>query len=233
MLPEKSATASYQAYAPGPELMPFNAVARQDLPVQQATPSEFGAPVVALMPSQTMQWHLAAASNAPLDPGPVDATPPVTSVIDPASIPTPVSQFAAVSYQSMASPSYVPLLQANAYASAPAEVPYASAPAQGDLAAPIASPYGTPMAAPHAATAPVLDEVEAIGVKALTVAGIIQRVIALVLVGAIVAVFTTVGSKLGGTNALYIVGFAWLVGISMVIGIFVPGRLRLRWSGLK
>jgi hypothetical protein len=118
MLQEETAT-SYEAYVPEPELMPFAAVAPQDLPDEAATPSEFGSPVGASAPSQTMQWHLAAASMAPVDPGPVNATAPVTieGPIDPASYPTPVSHFATVSYQSMASPAYGSVIWPSPYAS--------------------------------------------------------------------------------------------------------------------
>lgn len=233
--PEAPAT-SYAMYEPAPELVPFTSVALHELPTQQASSSEDGAPVVALAPSQTMGWHLTPESMAPHDPGPADATTPLTAgdpTVDPASIPTPVSHVAAFEYQSTPSPSPYPSLL-----SPPA---YASMPAQGTLHAPVASPYGAPMAAPYrmptaspsTSTIPALDAAEAIGVKALTIAVIVQRVVALAIVSSIVAVFTVVGFSTGGRNTWFIVGFSWLVGIMMILGVLTAGRGRLRMSALK
>ncbi len=263
LMPEDAAT-SYATYEVEPELVPYAAVARQELPVQQATPSELGPPVVAPVPSQTMAWHLASASHAPQDPGPLDATPPVTFVADPASIPTPVSQSSAFAYQSMPSPSpYTSVLGSAPYASAPSPAPYAqvpseptyapvaphmsytSAPAQGSLAAPMASPYANP--APYDAPPTggswvhrpqtveqalelVLPPAAGTAVK---VAVTVQRVFSLIFVLVVVGIFTAVGFNLGGGNTWFIVGFAWFVGIMMVVGLLSPGRGRLRWSVLK
>jgi hypothetical protein len=263
---------SYARYATESQLMPFDAVVQQDLPLEQNC-SEFGEPVVALPPSpsplsepvaavpqsQPMEWHLTHASSGPLDPGPVDATPPVTSVVDPASIPTPVSQFAAVSYQSMTSPTWgsssSPLTSAAmqspaGYAPPPvpamnAQAPYGSMPAQGTLVAPMASPYADP--APYGPPTPegswvhrpqtveqalelVLPPEVGTAVK---VAVTVQRVFSLIFVLVVVGIFTVVGFSQGGSNTWFIVGFAWLVGIMMVVGLVSPGRGRLRWSVLK
>jgi hypothetical protein len=242
--PEAPAT-SYAMYEPAPELVPFTSVTLHELPTQQASSSEDGAPVVALAPSQTMAWHLTAESMAPHDPGPANATTPLTAgdpTVDPASIPTPVSHVAAFEYQSMPSPSpYTSVTGPSPYPSLLSPPPYASMPAQGSLDAPVASPYGVPMAAPYTmptaspstSTIPALDAVEAIGVKALTIAVIVQRVVALAIVLSIVAVFTVVGFSAGGSNTWFIVGFSWLVGVMMILGVLTSGRGRLRMSALK
>ena len=193
MLPEEAVT-SYERYEPEPQLMPYTAVARQDLPIQQATPSEFGPPVVAPPPSQTPGWHIAVEPSTPLAPGPVHAATPVTvgPLTDPASFPTPVSNLAAVSYRSMPSP-----------------MPYASAPGQGPYVEPMASPapYGA-MPQPYAVSTPVSDEVEAAGVKVVAAASIFQKVFGLVIVGISLAAFTAIGTMVGG-KAWWTVGFAW------------------------
>ena len=250
LAPEEPAT-TYATYDAEPALMPFAAV------VQRPTSSELGEPIVAPTPDQAMAWHLASASHAPQDPGPLDATPPVTFVADPASIPTPVSQSTAFAYQSMPSPSpYTSVLSAAPYASQPAYggpmSPYGSpvaAPqytsAQGSLSAPMASPYANP--APYDAPPPggnwvhrpqnveqalemVLPPAAGTAVKvALTV----QRVVSLIFVLGIVGFFTVAGFSLGGSSTWLIVGFAWFVGILLVVGIVSPGRGRLRWSVLK
>jgi hypothetical protein len=240
MMPE-DAPASYAPYEPEPELMPYAAVAGQDLPMVAPSPSEFGRPVVAPVPSKTMPWHLASASNAPLDPGPVDATPPVTAVTDPASFPTPVSQYAAVSYQSMPSPApYASMPAQGMYASVPPNMSYASAPAQGSLASPMASPYANP--APYDApptggswvhrpqtveqALDLLPNQAGPGFKTVIKA---SRIFSLVFILVTTGIFTVVGLNIGGGTAWYIVGFAWFVGIAMIIGI-LTGRGRVRWS---
>jgi hypothetical protein len=166
--------------------------------------------------SQTPRWHIAVEPSSPLAPGPVHAATPVTvgPLTDPASLPTPMSNFAAVSYQSMPSP-----------------MPYASAPGQGPYVAPMASPapYGA-VPQPYAASTPVSDEVEAAGVT--VVASIQRKVFGLVIVGISLAPITTVGALIGG-NVWWTVGFAWAVGIIMIVGILMPGRMRLRQSALK
>ncbi len=109
---------------------------RHAFEVAEEIPTTFDAYVPA--PSQTPGWHIAVEPSTPLAPGPVHAATPVTvsPPTDPASFPTPVSNFAAVSYQSMPSP-----------------MPYASAPAQEPYVAPMASPapYGA-MPQPYAAS---------------------------------------------------------------------------------
>jgi len=146
MMPEEAVT-SYEPYAPEPELLPFNVVQRMD-PVAPQPPfaPELGLPVVAPLPSQTPVWHIAVEPSSPLAPGPIDAATPVTvgPLTDPASFPTPASNFAAVSYQSMPSPT-----------------PYASAPAQEPYVAPMASPYTAPMPEPYSAGDPTLENVMA------------------------------------------------------------------------
>jgi hypothetical protein len=214
-LPPEDAATSYEPYVPEPTLVPFTAVASQDLPNQAATPSEFGPPVVASALSQTMKWHLSGASLAPRDPGPAHATAPVgiDAPIDPASYPTPVSHFATVSYQSMESPAY---------------------------AASVATPYRAPrpesyLQAPHAFGAVDGDSPETpvvAGAAVVKVAVTVQRVMALVILAVVLATFTAVGIGIGG-QAWWIVGFAWLMGILMLVGILSPGQSRLRWSGLK
>src|SRR5665647_1537618 len=180
MMPEEAVT-SYEPYAPEPELLPFNVVQRMD-PVapQPRFAPELGLPVVAPPPSQTPRWHIAVEPSTPLAPGPVHAATPVTvgPLTDPASFSTPVSNFAAVSYQSMPSP-----------------MPYASAPAQGPYVAPMASPasYGA-MPQPYALSTQVSDEVEAAGVKVAVAASIFQKVFGLVIVGISLAAFTAMGT---------------------------------------
>ena len=186
-------------------------------------------------PSQTPRWHIAVEPSTPLAPGPVHAATPVTvgPLTDPASFPTPVSNFAAVSYQSMPSP--MP------YASAPAQGTYA-APTASPYAAPVPSPYGAPGAAPYtpqvpqtvdAALAMMLPENLAVaGATAVKVAVTAQRVISFIVVAVVLATFTTVGLTIGG-QAWWIVGFAWAMGIVMIVGIVSPGRMRLRRSALK
>ena len=170
-----------------------------------------------------MLWHLAPASNAPLDPGPVDATPPVTAVTDPASFPTPVSQYAAVSYQSMPSPApYAPMSAQPTYAPAPPQGTYLSAPAQGGLAAPMASPYANP--APYGALDLVLPPEAGKVVKTVVTA---KRIFSVIFVLAIVGTFTVVGFSQGGSSTWMIVGFAWSVGIVMLAGMFMLGRVRM------
>jgi hypothetical protein len=168
------------------------------------------------LPSHTPVWHIAVEPSSPLAPGPVHAATPVTvgPLTDPASLPTPMSNFAAVSYQSMPSP-----------------MPYASAPAQGPYVAPMASPgpYGA-VPQPYAASTPVSDEAEAAGVT--VVASIQRKVFGLVIVGISLAPITTVGALIGG-NVWWAVGFAWAVGIIMIVGILMPGRMRPRRSALK
>lgn len=242
LMPEP--VSSYQTYEPEPELVPYSAVAPAESPFQRPAASEFGEPVVALTPSQTMQWHLAAESNAPLDPGPLDAAAPVSGpMVDPASVPTPVSAFGAFAYQSMPSPSpYTSVLSPPPNAPAPV---HASVPAQGGLTAPMASPYAnpTPYGPPGTdgswvhrpqTVEQALDLVlppEAGKVVKTVVT--VQRVFSLVFVLTIVGIFTVAGFGVGGSNAWFIVGFAWLVGIMMVLGILSPGLGRLRWSRLK
>jgi len=235
MMPEEAVT-SYEPYAPEPELLPFNVVQRMD-PVapQPRFAPELGLPVVAPPPSQTPRWHIAVEPSTPLAPGPVHAATPVTvgPLTDPASFPTPVSNFAAVSYQSMPSP--MP------YASAPAQGTYA-APTASPYAAPVPSPYGAPGAAPYtpqvpqtvdAALAMMLPENLAVaGATAVKVAVTAQRVISFIVVAVVLATFTTVGLTIGG-QAWWIVGFAWAMGIVMIVGIVSPGRMRLRRSALK
>jgi len=217
MMPEEAVT-SYEPYAPEPELLPFNVVQRMD-PVAPQPPfaPELGLPVVAPLPSQTPVWHIAVEPSSPLAPGPIDAATPVTvgPLTDPASFPTPVSNFAAVSYQSMPSPT-----------------PYASAPAQEPYVAPMASPYTAPMPEPYSAGDPTLENVMAVGAKAMAAAGAFQRVFGLVIVGIVLAGFTAAGVVIGGA-AWWIVGFAWAMGIVMIVGIVSPGRMRLRRSALK
>jgi len=217
MMPEEAVT-SYEPYAPEPELLPFNVVQRMD-PVAPQPPfaPELGLPVVAPLPSQTPVWHIAVEPSSPLAPGPIDAATPVTvgPLTDPASFPTPVSNFVAVSYQSMPSP-----------------MPYASAPAQEPYVAPMASPYTAPMPEPYSAGDPTLENVMAVGAKAMAAAGAFQRVFGLVIVGIVLAGFTAAGVVIGGA-AWWIVGFAWAMGIVMIVGIVSPGRMRLRRSALK
>lgn len=173
--------------------------------------------MVAPPPSQTPRWHIAVEPSTPLAPGPVHAATPVTvgPLTDPASFPTPGSNFAAVSYQSMPSP-----------------MPYASAPAQGTYVAPMASPYAAPMPEPYSAGDPMLEDVVAVGATAVAVAGAFQRVFGLVIVGIVLAGFTAAGVVISG-SAWWIVGFAWAMGIVMIVGIVSPGRMRLRRSALK
>ena len=217
MMPEEAVT-SYEPYAPEPELLPFNVVQRMD-PVapQPRFAPELGLPVVAPPPSQTPRWHIAVEPSTPLAPGPVHAATPVTvgPLTDPASFPTPVSNFAAVSYQSMPSP-----------------MPYASAPAQGPYVAPMASPYTAPMPEPYSAGDPMLEDVVAVGATAVAVASAFQRVFGLVIVGIVLAGFTAAGVVISG-SAWWIVGFAWAMGIVMIVGIVSSGRMRLRRSALK
>jgi membrane protein YdbS with pleckstrin-like domain len=68
---------------------------------------------------------------------------------------------------------------------------------------------------------------------AVKVAVTVQRVFSLIFVLVVVGIFTVVGFSQGGSNTWFIVGFAWLVGIMMVVGLVSPGRGRLRWSVLK
>lgn len=219
MMPEEAVT-SYEPYAPEPELLPFNFVQRMD-PVapQPRFAPELGLPVVAPPPSQTPGWHIAVEPSTPLAPGPVHAATPVTvgPLTDPASFPTPVSNFAAVSYQSMPSP-----------------MPYASPPAQETYSAPTASPY-TPQVPQtvDAALAMMLPENLAVaGATAVKVAVTAQRVIAFIVLAVVLATFTTAGLAIGG-QAWWIVGFAWAMGIVMIVGIVSPRRMRLRRSALK
>jgi hypothetical protein len=199
MMPEEAVT-SFEQYAPEPELLPFNTVQRMD-PVapQPRFAPELGLPVVAPLPSQTPGWHIAVEPSSPLAPGPVHATTPVTvgPMIDPASFPTPVSNFASVSYQSMPSP-----------------MPYASAPAQG--------PYVAPMPEPYSAGDPMLEDVVAVAATAVAVAGAFERVFGLVIVGIVLAGFTAAGVVISGIT-WWIVGFAWVMGIVMIVGIVTPG----------
>jgi len=210
---------TFDSYVPAPELLPFNVVQRMD-PVapQPRFAPELGLPMVAPPPSQTPGWHIAVEPSTPLAPGPVHAATPVTvgPLTDPASFPTPVSNLAAVSYRSMPSP-----------------MPYASAPGQGPYVAPMASPapYGA-MPQPYAVSTPVSDEVEAAGVKVVAAASIFQKVFGLVIVGISLAAFTAMGTMVGG-KAWWTVGFAWGVGLIMLVGILMPGRMRLRRSALK
>jgi len=145
-------------------------------------------------PSKTPGWHIAVEPSTPLAPGPVHAATPVTvgHLTDPASFPTPVSNFASVSYQSIQSP-----------------VPQ-----------------------PYAASTPVSDEVDAAGVTVVAAASIQRKVFGLVIVGISLAPITTVGAFVGG-NVWWTVGFAWAVGIILIAGILMPGRMRLRRSALK
>lgn len=231
LMPE-DATTSHLTYQPEPELTPFDAVAQADQAFRRPTASEFGEPVVTPAPSRTMLWRLASSSSAPLDPGPLDATPPLSGpTVDPASVPTPVSQYAAFAYQSMPSPS--------PYTSVLSPAPYASMPAQGTLAAPLASPYANP--APYGPPSgggewvrrpetveQALDMVLTPGAeKVLSTAVTVQRVFALVFALVIVGFFTVTGFSMGGSNTWFIVGCAWLFGIIMVIGTLRPGRVRL------
>lgn len=250
MMPE--AAAGFGAYESEPDLVPFTAVAQQDLQFRRPAPSEFGEPVVALAPSQTMQWHLAAESHAPLDPGPLDATAPISdAAVDPASVPTPVSAFGAFAYQSMPSPSpYTSVLspapyssapQQPTYAPAPPQATYASVPAQGGLAAPMASPdanpaaYGPPGTDGSWVHRPQTVE-QALDLvlppeagKALKTVVTVQRIFSLAIVLVVVGTFTVAGFSMGGSNAWFIVGFAWLVGILITVGTFMPGRVRMGW----
>ena len=223
MMPEEAVT-SYEPYEPEPEPMPFKAVAEQDVTFQRPTPSEFGEPVVAVAPSRTMEWHLAAASTAPLDPGPVDATAPVSgATVDPASVPTPVSQYAAVSYQSMPSPA-----------------PYASVPAQGALAAPLASPYANQVPAPYEAlvnphvgqgAAPILGDVTGVTPTDLELTGAplgkalinAQRLYGLVVIALVVGGFTWGGVVIGG-QVWWMTAFAWALGLFMLYNVLRPRR---------
>ena len=188
---------------------------RRAFEVAEEIPATFDAYVPA--PGQTPGWHIAVEPSTPLAPGPVHAATPVTvgPLTDPASFPTPASNFAAVSYQSMPSP-----------------MPYASAPAQGTYVAPMASPYAAPMPEPYSAGDPMLEDVVAVGATAVAVAGAFQRVFGLVVVGIMLAGFTAAGVVIGGA-AWWIVGFAWAMGIVMIVGIVSPGRMRLRRSALK
>jgi len=214
-MPPEDAGTSYETYVPKPALMPFDAVAPHDIPDQAATPSEFGLPVVASTPSGTMQWRLAAASTAPLDPGPVLATDPASNdaQIDPASFPTPVSHFATVSYQSMASPAY---------------------------ATSVATPYGAPAPESYLQTPVPFEAADGESPETLVVAGAavvkvavtVRRVMSFVILAVVLAAFTAVGVGVGG-QAWWIVGIAWLTGIILLVGILSPGRSRLRWSALK
>ena len=99
--------------------------------------------------------------------------------------------------------------------------------------APMASPapYGA-MPQPYAVSTPVSDEVEAAGVKVVAAARIFQKVFGLVIVGISLAAFTAMGTMVGG-KAWWTVGFAWGVGLIMLVGILMPGRMRLRRSALK
>jgi hypothetical protein len=219
MMPEEAVT-SYEPYAPEPELLPFNVVQRMD-PVAPEPPfaPELGLPVVAPLPSQTPVWHIAVEPRSPLAPGPIDAATPVTvgPLTDPASFPTPVSNFAVVSYQSMPSP-----------------MPYASAPAQGTYAAPTASRYAAPVPSPYGApdAAWLPENLAVAGATAVKVAVTVQRVISFIVVAVVLATFTAAGLTIGG-QAWWIVGFAWAMGIVMIVGIVSPGRMRLRRSALK
>src|SRR5664279_4133063 len=183
MMPEEAVT-SYESYAPEPELLPFDVVQRMD-PVAPQPPfaPELGLPVVAPPPSQTPRWHISVEPSTPLAPGPVHAATPVTvgPLTDPASFPTPVSNFAAVSYQSMPSP-----------------MPYASALAQGTYVAPMASPFTAPMSGPYSAGDPMLEDVVAVGATAMAVAGVFQRVFGLVIVGIVLCLLYTSPSPRDG-----------------------------------
>ncbi len=187
IMPEVAVT-SYQPHEPEPEL---------------------GLPVVAHVPSQTMEWYLAVASKAPRDPGPVHATTPVTvegPMADPASFPTPVSHFATVSYQSMPSPS-----------------PYASAPAQGYVPA-MASPCTVQMSEPYSAGDPTRENVVVVGTAAVAVAGDFHRSFGLINVGIVLAGVTVAGVAFGGT-VWWAVAFAWALGIFALTRITRPGRV--------
>jgi len=176
-------------------------------------------------PSKTPEWHIAVEPSTPLAPGPAHAATPVTVglLTDPASIPTPVSDSASVSDQSIQSP-----------------MPYASAPAQGPYVAPMASPapYGA-MPEPYAASTPGSDEVEAAAVEVeaaavavVAAASMFRKVFGLVIVGILLAAFTAMGAMVGG-DVWWTVGFAWAVGLIMLAGILMPGRMRLWRSALK
>lgn len=189
---------------------------RRAFEVAEEIPATFDAYVPA--PGQTPGWHIAVEPSTPLAPGPVHAATPVTvgPLTDPASFPTPVSNFAAVSYQSMPSP-----------------MPYASAPAQGTYAALTASPYAAPVPSPYGAPGAAWSpENLAVGATAVKVAVTVQRVISLIVVAVVLATFTAAGLTIGG-QAWWIVGFAWGVGLIMLAGILMPGRMRLRRSALK
>jgi hypothetical protein len=68
---------------------------------------------------------------------------------------------------------------------------------------------------------------------AVKVALTVQPVVSLIFVLGIVGFFTVAGFSQGGSSTWLIVGFAWFVGILLVVGIVSPGRGRLRWSVLK
>jgi len=89
-----------------------------------------------------------------------------------------------------------------------------------------------PSPMPYAVSTPVSDEVEAAGVKVVAAASIFQKVFGLVIVGISLAAFTAMGTMVGG-KAWWTVGFAWGVGLIMLVGILMPGRMRLRRSALK
>jgi hypothetical protein len=70
------------------------------------------------------------------------------------------------------------------------------------------------------------------GAAVVTVAVTVRRVMSFVVLAVVLSVFTAAGISIGG-QAWWIVGFAWVMGIIMLIGILAPGRGRLRWSTLK
>jgi len=232
----------YEPYEPKPELVPYSE-AVQSLPVSPDTaPTVFGSPVVAVAPSATMQWHLASASSAPQDPGPVHAATPTTfggPAVDPASVPTPVSQSTAFAYQSMPSPS--------PYSSVLTASPYASAPAQGMFAAPYAQPYptpaplpyqvavnpsdqGAPMIAGHGlASDPTVNVVRAINGAGLSVSGVLaaSRVIKVVVSLVTAGLFTMLASSIGGAG-WWIAGLAWVMALVTIVQSVWPGMLPSR-----
>ncbi len=220
--PEGLASAWEDGPAPRRAMMP-------DETVTGYAPYEAAA---APVPSRTMQWHLAATSNAPLDPGPVDATAPVNGPqVDPASVPTPVSQYGAFAYQSMPSPS--------PYTSVLAPSPYVSMPAEGASTAPMPTSYpypvpGTYAAAPAdpvpsgmsltVATGTPADGPSIVGgtVTRMVLTG--RRIVGLVVLALVLSGVIVTGTVVGG-QAWWMVAAASGIGLLMLVQVVRPRRV--------
>ena len=221
--PEGIASAWDDGPAPRRAMLPDETVTG-DAPYEEAaTP----------VPSRTMLWHLAASSNAPLDPGPADAVAPANGPqVDPASVPTPVTQCGAFAYQPLPSPSPYPAVLT--------PPPYSSLPAQGTSPVPMASSHPCPVPGPYAAapadpvgsgisltagtgTSASADGPSIVGspVTRMVLTG--RRIVSLVVLALILSGVVVTGTVVGG-QAWWMVAAASGIALLTVVQVVRPRR---------